>query len=268
MSVPDFVNSLIYEKLNKQIVSRIPYAAIVSFVVWIFANQQIEGYQLHLYIIAVITIIIFFANNTLFNRDINQRINRSLFADIGLKDGQTKLQDIMQGKISMLEDIMTLKNRYVFLPAVIGGGSLTIFFSLVILLFIDRIALNTEMAAVSIVITSIFVYYDLMKSPLQIGKFEDDKPDSTTFDIMEKYLLSNSNKAVPTASPTLLRFIGRVLGPVLELHIPKLTYSMIMVYSNKELRNKLLACCNSDGDDGIILKRIEGESMSYRIRGG
>lgn len=263
--LPDFISSLLYEKLNKQMVGRVPYALMVALFAHLFADIYVEEYYGWFLGGTIASPIIFLVGNTYFNRKINTLVETGLFSSTGLTDGRLRLEKIMAGKISLLGHVGLFKKKRNFAPAVLAGGFLTAFFSLMIFLFLHRIPIEFEQVVFSIIIGAIFIYYDLLKSPLQIGDNADKISQSPLYGYFEKYALSNSIKAVPQIHPSALRFVGRVLGPVMELYVPKISRDVLIVYCSKALNERLAAYSAAEGNDGILLKNVAGLSMTELV---
>lgn len=78
--LPDFISSLLYEKLNKQIVGRVPYALMVALFAHLFADIYVEEYYGWFLGGTIASPIIFLVGNTYFNRKINTLVETGLFS--------------------------------------------------------------------------------------------------------------------------------------------------------------------------------------------
>jgi hypothetical protein len=264
---PDLFSALLSEKLDKQFVTKLPYAFMLSLAVFLPFHLTGEPYRDIAIIFAIISIILFFILNTIFSSKVQRWINESFFGGDLFHQTKPIYSEVVDKGYSPIGNIEASKSRLLILGA-IGGAALTTFFVAAFLLIIDRMEVGLEALLAMGAIASLLIYYDLMKSPMEtddpsIEARKDKNP--VAYGVLEKFLLTNSAKKMPRVTVPVWRLLIRLCGPVLHIKPPKIGYKEVIVYADNELQNKFCEFCNKERDAEILLQHATGLNESALV---
>ena len=255
------------EKLNKQLVGKLPYAFLISLAIAAILGSALESYRDSIIIFALVAVASFFAFNTLFSASIQRTINDKFFDGDLLHQTKPLYSAVVDEGDSLLANIGKLKKHTLILGA-IGGGWATAFFVAVILLIIGKLAEEIEALLATAAIASFLVYYDLMKSPLETDDASTEakkEKNPFAYGLAERFLLTNSLKKMPKFRAPFWRLLIRVCGPVLHIQMPRFGYEELIVYDEKGLQQKLCDLSDEKRASGIILQHVQGLKITELI---
>ncbi|MDW7726821.1 MAG: hypothetical protein SCH70_06845 [Candidatus Methanoperedens sp.] len=247
--ISDFLNYYILEKLDKQIINKIPYCLFFSLVIYIerpfIETIKLKFINLLLYLkfpqlgiidILLLSLIIFIISTYTFNWYINRGIENSFYS-IDFRNFRNKMSQIFEGKSSILEDINNSENYIMFFLAILSGFFLTVLLVISFLILLNLYPIKKELIIVGIVFVSMYLFQDAIKSTAS-GDFKEEMDDKSPLltDMMERYAISNSLEQIHgKILQHLLPIFSRILGPIVHLSIPKFSFNKVMIYKNPDV---------------------------------
>ncbi|MEM4467816.1 MAG: hypothetical protein QXJ64_05160 [Thermosphaera sp.] len=177
----------VFEGLDKQIVGRIPYLLLFSLLTYLMVD--IKHVLLSLIIISLAT---FLSSTILFDITLNKVFEKT-FTYINFKEIAKKIVDIVERKISILDDIRVQENVKSVVLGLLSGVSFAILLSASFLMLLYSLNLGNNIIIPLIIFLVIYVYQDLAKADLLEERQLEGK--ATSYDIMSEvvkaYLVDN-----------------------------------------------------------------------------
>ncbi len=253
--IEDLLTSYIFEKLDKQIVNKVPYCLFFALLIYYFFNFQ----NIALFL-APISFIVFIVSSIYFNSEVSELATK-MWTNIDVKDVLRRMTNIYEKGDSFLKDLKLSKTPRIGITGFIAGLALTITLTTVFLLLLYYIPLGTKQIIIPVtVIVAIFLLYDVAKAELIEEPKEENNNLTLANDVMSKYLVENSQgSSNSNVSQMLFTFVTRVISPLIYFSFPKMTYKETFVYSNPKLREYIKQISRGDGD--LQLKRTDGFSL-------
>lgn len=261
--ISELVKYYIFDRLDKQILNRIPYCLLFSLIIYlliIYLSFSIEGVILYFLICSLFTVLI---STSLFNWYVNRNLE-SLLTNVDLKKFTEKMSMIVEDRNSLLEDIKNSENWWIIIIAIVSGLSFFSLFTSAFLIVLNYFKISKDLIAVAIIFVTIYLYQDIAKS----GLFEESKASETKFpfllDLLEMYTINNSLRYLPAKrvlSEAFIQFLSRIAGPLTYLSFPKLSFDMLLIYWNHEVVKLLKRLTKKDNNSHIRLKHEAGQSV-------
>jgi len=259
--ISELLMTYIFDRLDKQIIKRIPYALLISLIIYLILD--IKPLLLPL---SIISIIIFLLSTILFNTIINNALGNILL-NIDFQKLLEKLADIFEGKTSLLDDIKAQENWKIITIGALSGTFFTILLTTTFLMILNHFMMGKELATPIVIILFIYLYQDIAETDLL--KEYQAKETETPFlqDIAETYIVSNSLKSFPIKSfiVAALKFAGRIIGPLSHLTAPKIHSDTLLIYNNPEIISLIKEQLKKDK---LYLKHEQGQSIDNFFTNG
>jgi len=254
--ISEMLMGFVFDSLDKQIIKRVPYALLISLIIY-----QLFNVKTSLLPLSTISLAIFITSTAIFNSKINKALEGLLIDVEDFKKLVEKLSKIFEGETSLLDDINASENWRIILLGVLSGIFFTLLLTTAFIMIFDYFAMGKELVIPIIIILIVYVYQDMAET--NILKEYQTKETEIPFlqDIIETYLIHNSLKSFPTKSLTTvtLKLASRTIGPLCYLSAQKLHSDVILVYNNPEIKSLLKGLTREDRD--IYLKHAAGQSM-------
>jgi hypothetical protein len=257
----DLVESYLFEGLDKQLVKRIPYALFLSVLVYLVLKIGTLGSFETSFAFVIIgpSFLIFVITSYQFGK-VTSGILASELYDQDFKKFLGKIQGIYEGRDSLLGDIDGVRDWKLLAVGLVSGLTLTVFLSSVILFGIFYAQLSIPFAGMALVLTTLYLYYDIAKAPI-FESPEAEQKNPFAFDAFESYTVTNSMSRIPFGSKNLVFLAGKFLGPLANINVPKFGFEAPLVYETPELVSEVrhLAECGEKSE--VCLKHEAGLSM-------
>jgi len=253
--IGELLISYVFDRLDKQIIRRIPYALLISL--FIHLMTLIEPLLIPL---AIISLVGFLLSTTLFNVLLNKAIENILL-NIDFRETTKQLANIFEGRASLVDDIKAQENMKVITLAILGGTFLTTLLSTFFLMILNYFNIGKELVIPMIIVLFIYAYQDSAEADL-LKEYPSKKAENSFMqDIAQTYLIDNSLTKLPTKSLkiVILKISSRIFGPLCHLTAPKIHSDILLVYNNRDAASfiKELAKENSS----LKLRHEQGQSI-------
>lgn len=253
--ISELLMTYVFDRLDKQIILRIPYALLISLIAHIIFDLKPLLLPL-----SIISFIMFIVSTALFNMIINNALE-NILVNIDFKRLIEKLAKIFEGKTSLLDDIKAQENLKIITLGILSGTFFILLLSTAFLMILDYFTVKRELAIPMIIILLIYIYQDIAEADLL--KEYQTKETETPFlqDIAETYMVDNSLKSFPIKSPTkvAIKFASRIIGPLCHMATPKIYSDALIVYKNQEIVSLIKQLAKANGK--IYLKHEQGQSI-------
>jgi hypothetical protein len=256
----DTILKLLYsERLDKQIVKRLPYF-LFSYLIMYFVSNWI-GYffsLMDMFKICVVSFILFVLSNAYFNISVNDKIKNAF----DYKDFPTfieKISKIFDGVSSINKDV-DISKSYLTVFVVLFAGIMFFIFNISILtLIFYHLRIDFNIHIILLIITSFYVYQDLTKIDIYDEASQPTHTSKFITDLMEMYTVSNTLKAFPFSSvlQILLYLALRTFSPLLSISLPKVYSRHHILYRFTELNDFFDAYLNKKS--GLVLREIPAD---------
>ena len=239
------------EKLDKQILKRVPYCASIAIL------MKIASISIPINL-ALLTFTVFLFSTFLFNQEITKKIQSQLFNE-NLREFRKKFKNICEGKSSIIDDISDIKKNPWLVYGIVSGLSLTFLLTCVFLYILGNMYISKEFEAGVLILMLICIVYDIETSSLLEYNEEKDKIPLIK-DVVSKYIVGNSTKYI---SPKVLLFLSRIAGPIGSPNVSKIKFEILLLYQNEDIDNYIKNLIIIDKDknrknDFITLEHKEG----------
>jgi hypothetical protein len=254
--ISELMKYYIFDKLDKQILSRIPYSLFFSLLIYLFFNMEKILFPL-----SVCSLFAFLILTVLFNWHINRNLENP-FVDVEFKKTIEKMSQIFEGKSSLLDDIKISEKWWTVILAVGSGLSFFLLCTSAFLMVFNYLKIGKDLIVVAMIFVTIYLYQDLAKSDFLEEIETTDVKFPFLLDLLEMYTVRNSLKSLPvkkSVSQVIVLSLSRVVGPLTYLTLPKLSFDILIVYKNPELVELIKDLTGKS--EGIYLKYEDGQSL-------
>jgi len=249
----NIVENFFFEKLDKQILNKIPYFLCLGIFISIlfFINDYMISrlgiviFTLDfkfLFTISLIFEILFLFCFISLTYQINNTVNEALedvWVNLDWDKFGDKITDIYEGQTSLWKDAKNvLKDKFVVYGLISGlilGYLLTWIFAYVFIHF----KIPIEIQFLSAVIVVIFIFQEVLKfSPLK--DYSNSTEPSMGANLMELYTVENSLKETKIAKPltkVLFHIVARLVGPLILINEPDIMIERLIVYHNPDIKS-------------------------------
>lgn len=242
----DLINSFIFEKVDKQILFKIPYCLLFALIVILFKAQIIQyspiipaqiKYFISLPIFTIILLIVLVLF-LIFTYNINSSINNQIdnaFDNIEWDTFQEKFSKIFEGQDSLIRDIKNSFDYCFILKGIIAGFSLTLLFFLMFLYGLYYINLTNEFILIAIIILIIYIFSEVLQhSPLKDLR-SNQKETSVFSDMLNLYTFDNTFRDIPVEKihgRIILHVMARIFSPIILINEPSFMVDKLVIYWN------------------------------------
>lgn len=258
--IEDLLTSYIFEKLDKQIINKVPYCIFFALLIYYFFKVQSTAI-----ILTTIFFVVFLISSFYFNYEVST-IADKMWTNIDVKQTLGRITDIYEKGDSLLKDMKLGRQSALVVSGFLSGVSLTITLTTAFLLLIYYIPLANKQIIIPIaVIVAMFLIYDVAKTEL-IEEPEKDNNLTMVNDVMNAYLVENSTRRWSSnekVSKMALALVSRVISPIMYYDFPKMTYKEIFVYRNPKLCEFIKQLCQGHGN--LRLKQTDGFSVEVLL---
>ncbi|MBI2938377.1 MAG: hypothetical protein HYY22_09230 [Thaumarchaeota archaeon] len=251
------------EGLNKQILKKIPYClttALFIYAIWSTGGNATK-LDVTYFSIPLIASIILIISAIRFNNILNGPL-QNFFSAMDYKAVLGKMRSVFVEQNSLLDDLDFAKNKQTIFWAVTNGVSIFVLLTAVFLATLVYTQLGLQATLVLLPIVLIYHLYDLMSAHIiEEPKAEEKFP--LGFDFFETYAMKNSLRRLPV-SGSVLYLLGRIIGPLVSVEVPKFTFDTLLVYETPELTSEIKNLSNEkrqNDKNNLILKHNAGESI-------
>lgn len=258
-----------FEKINAQIINKIPYALIISCLIFLFplTNDLIfsQNYdQIKIAAVIIFLIAIFFIFSTKYNSFLNAAFGKQFFNFNEFRKFIGKISNVYMNHDSAVIDVIDSSNSKYFFYAALAGSILTIIFTVIIMELFMLFSIEIPLILTMVIFSCLYIYQDICSDNYEIKK-SNNANGKLTRGIIDQYFIQNSldslkihNRAAP-----LLYIFSRLIGPVTYLKLPKFTFEESVIYKNNAVKNKILSY--TDENSSIEFIRQEGMDLDSFI---
>ena len=254
--IEDFLTSYIFEKLDKQIINKVPYCILFALLTYYFFDFQSTAI-----ILTPVFFAIFLVSSVFFNFEVAVLANK-MWVKMDFKKVYGRMTDIYEKGDSWLKDMKLSKQRALSSTGFLSGIALTVTLTLVFLLLLYYVPFGNKQVIVPVaVIVAIFLMYDVAKTDL-IEEPEKENNFTIVYDVMNTYLIENSSRKLSSNSAVpkmLFTLVTRIISPLIYYSFPKMSYKELFVYNNPKLREFIKQL--NQGHGNLRLKQSEGYSV-------
>jgi hypothetical protein len=256
----DILEYYISEDLAKQILKKVPYCLAISLIFYILgAGKFGPNAASDTLWIQGTSMVVFLVSTVVFLKTVNDPM-KNFFSKMDIKKLVGKLKSIYEEGDSLLSDIDTQKSRKLLISGFVSGVSLFVLFTSLTFSLIAYSKPDSEVLEVSVILVVIYLVYDVAKAPLM------EEPQSESKfplgqDLVEKYTVTNSLSRLPLESKGFLYVASRLIGPIVYINFPRLSFDSVLVYENSELDQLIRKFAEKSNDREISLRYEAGESL-------
>ena len=171
-----------------------------------------------------------------------------------------KLKSIYEKGDSLLSDVDAQKSRRLLISGFASGVSLLVLFTSLTFSLIAYSKPDSEVLGISVILVVVYLVYDVAKAPIM-----EEPQTGSKFpfgqDLVEKYTVTNSLTKLPMESKGILYVTSRLIGPIVYINFPRLSFDSILVYENSELDQLIRKFTEKSEDREISLRHESGESL-------
>lgn len=251
--ISELLITYIFDSLDKQIIKKIPYALLFSLLMYLTVDIKHV-----LFLLIAISLITFMSSTILFDITINRALE-DILININFKGMIEKIRDIIEGKISILDDIKAQETIRIAALGVLSGLFFTVLFSSSFLMLLYDLNLGNGFIIPSTIFLLIYVYQDLAKADLL--KEHQPKEEAPLYDIVEAYLVDNVLEKLPKKAlkTTILKLLGRIFGPPCHLKAIKIYHDILLIYMNEDVVSLIKGLM--ENKKGLRLKYEQGQQV-------
>ena len=243
--LPSFLSSLLLEGWDEQILKKIPYCIFFAVILVYFDimsrvsfDIEVAGAQFSsISLLMAASLPVFLGTNWYFNYQLNKGYSKIIF-DVGFNEPNKLMDGIFAEGKSFVKDFLESGNRLIMGIAIAAGLSLTILLIMLVLQLLSTISFLSQVYGLLIVGSVILIYQDIL-NPKKPSTNEGGQGKSSFFeDLFEKYFIENSFSHLSMdygPSIIVVRFLGRVIAPVVMFKIPNVAFEMVYLEKRPEL---------------------------------
>ncbi len=271
MILKELLKPYFLENLDKQILNKIPYCFVSSFVLFSLYTTQIQHFlQNWLLILLVGSFFLSVIGTAVFNYSISKSLE-NFFIYLDIKSFREKLISIYEGKTSFFDDIGPLSwlETGSFL---LSGIALSVFLIVFFLALLSYLMLNHTIVTLLAFLASLYIFYqDILGANLINNSYQKEDRNPFLTDIMEKYVVSNFLEKLPgkrSLYEITMKLASRFLGTPIKVNIPNLAFSTLLVYKNRNIDDLLKKYIHEKTKNQIYLKHLDGlnPSVIFQIK--
>jgi hypothetical protein len=261
--IDDLLKFYLLEGLGRQVLKKIPYYLMIALIVYfsILAIDLKPVVNPNWLLIPSISLLIFVISTFHFQSRMNGGL-RKAYGGLDFKSAVGKIRSVYEGQSSILEDVNLNKLSSVFVSALLNGFSLLIGMvsAFVLALLFSGVGLVIPLLAAFF--GTIYLVVDVSKGSLvEEPESKNDNPLATDF--FEKYVVTNSVRRLPRrlSSRSFMYVAGRLIGPLVQVNIPKSMYDILLVYHSNELVEVIKGMSQKREGSGLYLKQDAGDTV-------
>lgn len=260
MLLETLINFLDFEKIDKQLMKKIPYFLLLFLILSILHPLKFSVSFIQTVLFVSLVSFMFF--NVIFNYRINNYFRDYLdYADFD--KFITRFSGILEGTSTLIsEGYDKQKVALTFALILLSGGSLLVFFLSVFSLLFYYVEVRTGIQILMSGILLFFVFGDLSK--LDFTDSGERKKYSFSVELLEKFTITNPIKKIPFGSfaQYIIFFCLRLISPVANINFTPPYSNILFFYRNKDIDNLIKKYVHSD--EGIVFEELE-EKRSYSL---
>ncbi len=241
--IEQLLTSFIFDKLNKQVVKKIPVCLLFALLV-----NLIFGKIGSLEIVATATFIVFLVFSIYFNYRVS-KVSENIWNDMNFNKIIGKISSIYEGGQSWVKDIDITRPSFL-LTGFFSGIFLTISLSSVFLLLLEKLPLDTTLLIVFSLVTALYIFLDSAKGEL-LEEPEGENKSTFLYDFMDTYMVENTVRKLSIdtmVSRVGLSLLAPVISPLTYFKFPKMTFKEMVVWKNDDLTSLLTKYTEANDD--------------------
>lgn len=251
----ELLMSYVFDRLDKQIIRRIPYCLLFSLALYLFFHP---GYLV--FPVLGLLVVLFIVSTAFFNRSIDKSLE-GILLNVDFKKFIKKIASIFEGGDSLLDDIKAAENWKIIILGVSSGLTFFLLLSFTFLLFIDYLNPAVLLLFGIAVVLVVFLFQDVAGANFLKENQGEKNESSWVGEVAERYTVSNSFTSFRFSAlvKSALCFISRIVGPLCYLAVPKFGSETMLVYENPEVASLIKKL--KQGDDKIRINHVTGQSI-------
>lgn len=249
----DVIDNYIFEKLDKQILGKLPYCLFLAlgFSILIQIFEKIQNFSsvainfdflsLIFFVLLVEYLIIFLYLTYRLNVDINEYLEKC-YINVDWQGFHEQFSDIFEGQRSLIKDIRNSIDDAFIRRALLSGIVFTYVCTWGFFAILNFLHLSFEIIVIALIVVTIFIFQEILKDSPFKDLQKNTKETALFTDMAEMYTIDNSIKdSVFTKhqSRLLLQIIARLIGPIIFINEPNFMVDRLLIYWNEEI-NKIL----------------------------
>jgi hypothetical protein len=250
--IEQLLTSYVLEKLNKQIIKKIPYALFFALLINLVFNIQTS-----VTVITISSFVGFLIFSSVFNNYLSKASER-IWKNMDCKAIVGKIYSIFEDGQSWLKDIGSARTRIITISGFISGLLFTITLSSIFVLFLSIVTIDKVVLFAFIIITSIYIVQDAVKANL-LEEPESENKSPLSYDVMDTYLLKNSIELKNRNSRVALSFIAPIFGPLIFFSFPKTSFKQLTILYNDQIRDLLRKY--QKGEENFFFRHEDGHEL-------
>lgn len=250
----DIFENYFLEKLDKQILGKIPYCLLLAFIPSLILyinkilteNLSIRLFSVNFNLIFTFSLILFIEFLIIFlyfTYDVYMRLNEaleSIYTNIDWDRFIDKVSGIYEGQTSLIKDIKGKCDNDKFTQnGLFAGIAFTYILFWIFAYIILQFAIPIDIQFILIVILIIYIFQELLKfSPLKDLKKESASSTAGS-NLLELYTIDNAvkdNKIKKKTFRLLFHIVARLFGPIIILDEPDFLIDRMIIYWNPETK--------------------------------
>ncbi len=243
--LPSFLSSLLLEGWDEQILKKIPYCIFFAVILVYFDvmsrvsfDIEVAGAQFSsISLLMAASLLVFLGTNWYFNYQLNKGYSKIIF-DVGFNESNKLMDGIFAEGKSFVKDFLESGNWLIMVIAIMAGLSLTILLIMLVLQLLSTISFLSQVYSFLIVGSVILIYQDILNPKKPSTKEGGQDKSSFVEDLFEKYFIENSFSHLSMdygPSIIIIRFLGRVIAPVVMFKISDVAFEMVYLGKRPEL---------------------------------
>lgn len=255
--IEQLLTNFIFDKLNKQIVKKIPTCLFTALLI-----NLIFGFIGSVEIVAIYSFIVFLVLSVYFNYSIS-KATEDIWNYMDFNKIVGKIASIFESGLSWVKDVQITRPSFI-LTGFFSGIFLTISITSIFLLLLEKLSLDITLLITFLIITALYIFLDAAKGEL-IEEPEGQNKSKFLYDFMDTYMVENTvkNLSIDTlVSRVGLSLLVPVISPLTYFKFPKMAFKEMVVLKNDDLMALLTKYTETKDDfyfkheGGKILKDV------------
>ncbi|MGC8621915.1 MAG: hypothetical protein ACP5U0_08390 [Caldisphaera sp.] len=249
--------SYIFDRLDKQIIKKFPYALLLSFFIYAPISHFNIKYTANISIIVfTVSMIVFLFSTIYFDIKVGNAVENSLPYN-NLQNLTKKINEIIEGQSSLLDDLKGSENWSFIVSGILGGASFILILILAFFTIIYYFKIGLLLTIPIVVILIVYAYQDLAKTNLFEEYQTKEKVEALyTQNILQTYIVDNSFKSLHRKSiDVLLKLTALLLGPICSFKVSALGTETFLVYFNDKIEQLIKEMTIKDQENSQVKKK-------------
>jgi hypothetical protein len=250
------VENFIFEKIDKQILAKIPYFVLLGFFVSItvFLNEYFTSvlkitiiefdwpifdyFFIASFCLMILSFLIFLVFTFRINSLANDAIE-NVWENLEWEKFTDKISDIFEGQESLRKDVKNILDNDFIREGLVSGIAFLYVFTWIFSYVFIHFKVPIGIQILSFIIVILYIFQEVLKfSPLKDLRSKTNEGSQFAGNLLDLYTIDNSfkeSKLTKNSSRILFHILARSIGPVIIINPPDIMVDRIIVYWNPDI---------------------------------